>query len=44
MKSSKGVNGVVMKSLWEKLGDAATYVDRKEIGKLVADTLAGPKK
>ncbi len=39
MKSSKGVQGVVMKSLWEKLGESAGGVDRKEVGKLVADAL-----
>lgn len=39
VKSSKGVQGVVMKTLWEKLGDAAGAVDRKEIGKMVAEAL-----
>jgi len=39
VKNSKGVQGVVMKTLWEKLGDAAGAVDRKEIGKMVAEAL-----
>ncbi|KAK1920904.1 Yqey-like protein-domain-containing protein [Papiliotrema laurentii] len=39
VKQSKGVQGVVMKALWEKLGESAGGVDRKEIGKLVADAL-----
>lgn len=39
VRSSKGVQGVVMKTLWEKLGSAAGTVDKKEIGKVVADLL-----
>ena len=39
VKAGKGVQGVVMKSLWEKLGEAAGAVDRKEIGRIVAEAL-----
>jgi len=39
VRSSKGVQGVVMKTLWDKLGEAAGGLDRKEIGKSVAEAL-----
>jgi uncharacterized protein YqeY len=38
-RSQTGVQGTVMKSLWEKLGAGAEVVNRKEIGKLVAEKL-----
>ena len=39
VRNSKGVQGAVMKTLWEKLGEAAGGLDRKEIGKSVAEAL-----
>ena len=41
VRSSKGAMGSVMKGLWEKLGDSAQAVDRKEIGKMVGEMLKG---
>ena len=41
VRNSKGAVGVVMKNLWQKLGDSAMAVDRKEIGKMVGEMLKG---
>jgi hypothetical protein len=35
--------GAVMKELWVRLGDGGKGLDRKEVGKMVADALKGQK-
>ena len=39
MRASKKVQGTVMQSLWDGLGDEGKAVDRKEVGRMVADML-----
>lgn len=39
VRSGKGAMGPAMKGILEKLGEAASAVDRKEIGKLVQEGL-----
>jgi uncharacterized protein YqeY len=39
VRASKGAPGAVLKSLWEKLGDAKASVDKKEVGRWVVEAL-----
>lgn len=39
VRASKGVTGVVIKALWEKLGDARASVDKKDVAKRVTESL-----
>ncbi|ORX36370.1 hypothetical protein BD324DRAFT_651609 [Kockovaella imperatae] len=39
VRSSKSVQGAVMKSLWENLGESSKYADKKQVGKMVSDML-----
>lgn len=39
VKAGRGVTGAVMKELQKKLGDSWSVIDRKEVGKWVAEAL-----
>lgn len=39
VREGKGVTGAVMKELQKKMGDAWNVIDRKEVGKWVAEAL-----
>lgn len=39
VRDGKGVTGAVMKELQKKMGDAWNVIDRKEVGKWVAEAL-----
>ena len=39
VRARKGVTGSVMKALWDKLGEAKSLVDKKEVGKWVNEAL-----
>lgn len=39
VRAGKGVTGAVMKELQKRLGDSWNIIDRKEVGKWVADAL-----
>jgi hypothetical protein len=39
VRDGKGVTGAVMKELQKRMGDAWNVVDRKEVGKWVAEAL-----
>lgn len=39
MREGKGVTGAVMKELQKKMGDTWNVIDRKEVGKWVAEAL-----
>jgi hypothetical protein len=39
VREGKGVTGAVMKELQKKMGDTWNVIDRKEVGKWVAEAL-----
>jgi uncharacterized protein YqeY len=38
-RSGKGAMAVVIKELWERLGDGGKGLDRKEVGKMVSEAM-----